>query len=254
MAKHTLHDIDVNFDFTSDTPNYWDGFWGASDLGWTAKDPDSKSPTLRRYHQMLWSRELPCSERMELTDGRSKYYLKWKNFYFGSDSILVSFRHQDKADVLNDVRGIVADYHSFVEKYVRDFYTIGGMIIFPQRRYSLNCARGCNKRICDRWDYTLECIRRYYIGEDSPLSKEIEKDKEFFNLFVDFEGYVDYFFLQDCVDENYKEVKLWLGDSYFEKNPFPHTAKDYLALIDAEYDFLRKRAKRIELFCNSNKE
>ena len=51
---------------------------------------------LRKYHQILWSRELPCGEKMELTDGKSRYYLKWKDFYFGSDSILVSFRHSDR--------------------------------------------------------------------------------------------------------------------------------------------------------------
>jgi hypothetical protein len=34
--------IDVNFDFTSDTPGFWDGL-------------DAKSPMARRYHQLLWS-------------------------------------------------------------------------------------------------------------------------------------------------------------------------------------------------------
>ena len=108
---------------------------------------------------------------MELTDGKSRYYLKWKDFYFGSDSILVSFRHRDKNALLDEVKEKVSDYKSFVEKYVRDFYTIGGMIIFPQRGFSLNCARGCHQRIRDRWDLTLECIRRYYQGEESPLYK-----------------------------------------------------------------------------------
>lgn len=123
---------------------------------------------------------------MQLTDGRSRYYLRWEEFYLGSDSILVSFRHSDKREVLDAVRNMVPDYHSFVEKYVRDFYTIGGMMLFPQHRYSFNCARGCNKRICDRWDYTLECIRRYYQGGTSPLSRAMERDKEFFDLFVGF--------------------------------------------------------------------
>nr|WP_302617422.1 hypothetical protein [uncultured Prevotella sp.] len=30
---------------------------------------------LRKYHQILWSRELPCGEKMELTDGKSHGYL-----------------------------------------------------------------------------------------------------------------------------------------------------------------------------------
>lgn len=98
----------------------------------------------------------------------------------------MSFRHSDKKALLDEVKEKVSDYKPFVEKYVRDFYTIGGMIIFPQRRFSLNCARGCHQRIRDRWDLTLECIRRYYQGEESPLYKSLLKDKDFFDLFVDF--------------------------------------------------------------------
>ena len=38
-------DFDAGFDLRSDTPE--------------GKDPDTYSPTLRRYHRMLWSKELP---------------------------------------------------------------------------------------------------------------------------------------------------------------------------------------------------
>ena len=37
--------IDINFDVYSDTPE--------------GKDPDSFSPTLRKYHKILWSKSLP---------------------------------------------------------------------------------------------------------------------------------------------------------------------------------------------------
>ena len=114
-----MENIDVTFDFTSDTPYYWDGFWD-NELGYSKRDPDLKSPMLRKYHQILWSRELPCGEKMELTDGKSRYYLKWKDFYFGSDSILVSFRHSYKKALLDEVKEKVSDYKSFVEKYVRE--------------------------------------------------------------------------------------------------------------------------------------
>ena len=40
--------IDVNFDFTTDTPRYWDKFWDSDPiLGCAGNDPDSKSKTLR---------------------------------------------------------------------------------------------------------------------------------------------------------------------------------------------------------------
>ena len=243
-----LDEIKVGFDFTSDVPGYWDGYWETSPWGWSGKDPDSKSPTLRRYHQLLWSKMLPNGEQMKLVDGRGKFYLRWKDFYFGSDSIIVSFRHSDKNDVLDDVRQRVPDFRTYIENYVRASYTIGGMMLFPQHKYSFNCARGCNKRICDRWDLTLECIRRFYQGGESPLTKALERDREFFELFVDFKGYVDFFFLQDCVDKKYERVNLWLGEDFFEKNPYPHNADEYLMWIKKQCNFLQKRNKRIDNF------
>lgn len=47
--------ININFDFTSDTPNYWDCFYAGEDR----PDPDAKSPTMRQYQQMIYSKTLP---------------------------------------------------------------------------------------------------------------------------------------------------------------------------------------------------
>ena len=43
-----------------------------------------------------------------------------------------------------------------------------------------------NWGICDRWDLTLECIRRFYAGEPTPLDSALKKSRVFFELFVDF--------------------------------------------------------------------
>ena len=123
------------------------------------------------------------------------------------------------------------------------------MIIFPKHINSMNQMRGTCSRISDRWDLTLECIRRYYIGEKSPLSSVIESDKEFFDLFVDFKGYVDFFFLQDCVSEDYKEVEIWCGDASFDKSGLPETVDDYFEFIRNEHAFLDKRNERIKTYC-----
>ena len=53
-------------------------------------------------------------------------------------------------------------------------YTIGGLILWPASRidgmWTINQARGClGSKIGDRMDLTLECIRRHYRGETSPL-------------------------------------------------------------------------------------
>ena len=50
------------------------------------KDPDSGSPTLRRYHRILWSKKQPNGEMMQLTHDRGGY-LKWKDFEFASDQM-----------------------------------------------------------------------------------------------------------------------------------------------------------------------
>src|SRR5918995_2383623 len=44
--------IDITFDFRSDTP--------------PGQDPDALSPTLRRHHQLLWSKPLPSGAPFEL--------------------------------------------------------------------------------------------------------------------------------------------------------------------------------------------
>ena len=137
------------------------------------------------------------------------------------------------------------DYHTFFEDFIHKTYTIGGSIIFPRHRNSINQIKGTNRYIADRWDLTLECIRRYYTGEESPISWCLEQDSDFFDLFVDFKGYVEFFFLQDCVSKDCSEVKLWLETELFEKNPFPHNAIEYLTWISDNLDFVYLRNQRI---------
>jgi hypothetical protein len=238
--------IDTSFDFTSDSPHYWDTFWeNSGGLGAGGSDPDSSSRTLQRYHQILWSKELPCGETMKLSSGAGPYYLTWKDFRFGSDSIIVCFRHWKNQRLINEVSRTLPDYRAFMEDFVHRTYTIGGMIIFPKHQNSINQRKGTHPLIGDRWDLTLECIRRYYMQEDSPLKDVLETDKGFFDLFVDFKGYVDFFFLQDCVTDDYSSVNIWLGNGSFKENPFPQTIMEYLDWIEKQLTFLEKRNKRI---------
>ena len=227
--------IDIYFDFRSDTP--------------AGKDPDKYSQTLKTYHQLLWSKPLPNGEMMELKNGTGLYYLTWKDFDFGSDSIIVELRYEKNKRILDEVAEIVEDVDAYYEELVRRSYSIGGMIIFPKHVNSMNQRRGTSSFISDRWDLTLECIRRYYTGEESPLSKVIESDKAFYELFLDFKGYVDFFFLQDCVSEDYSSVDIWCGDASFEKRGLPETVDEYFEFIRKEHEFLNKRNSRINEYC-----
>ena len=140
-----LSNIDVNFDFTSDTPRYWDGYWERMDgMGRAELDPDTRSPMMRKYHQLLWSKPLPNGEVMDLEDGRSKFYLKWKDFYFGSDSILASFRYWKNRQLIKDVE-----------------QNVGGVPIFHNARTGTRMRRRCllyrdDFRIITAW--LCECV------------------------------------------------------------------------------------------------
>ena len=67
-----------------------------------------------------------------------------------------------------------------------------------------------------------------------------------FDLFVDFKGYVDYFFFQDCVTDDYSSVIFWYGNGSFQENKRPQSAADYKLWIERELDFLDKRNERIK--------
>lgn len=202
---------------------------------------------MQKYHQELWSKQLPNSERMELkcVDNGA---LEWGRLRFGGDSIIASFRYQKQQKLLEDVANSMDDYHAFVENFLHRSYTIGGEIIFPKHRNSINQTRGTNPQICDRFDITLECIRRYYLGEDSPLFSALTADSNFFDLFNNFKGYVDFFLLNDLVTEDYGAVKFWDEWKDFSDNSVPVTVDDYLKFLQNELKFVEARNERIQEF------
>ena len=245
--------IDITFDFTTDSYEYWKDFWESNNgLGVGYSDPDSSSLTLQEYHKQLWSKELPNGQQMILEKGSGSNYLTWNDFRFGSDSIIVSFRYKRYQHIINQVKDKVGDYKVYYEDLIRKSYTIGGMIIFPKHHDSINQNRGTNKLVSDRWDLTMECIRKYYLGEENPLMPILRSDKAFFDLFVDFKGYVNFFFLQDCVNADYSKVNIWDGKGDFSEDGLPKTLDDYLSFIDKEVEFLNKRNKRIDEYCKKH--
>ncbi len=226
-----LQDIDIWFDVQTDS---------------NGKDPDSASKTLKAYHQLLWSKTLPNGKMMQLEI--DKGCLRWNDMWFGCDSITASFLHY-RFPMKKYVEEHIPNFAQFKENYWHKTYTIGGSIIFPMHRWSMNQARGCSVKVCDRWDLTLECIRRFYMGESTPLDTALNKDRNFFELFIDFKGYVDFFLLQDCVDKDYN-VKFNLDTQRFINMPMPKTIDEYFKWIDSQLNFVEKRNKRIKDYCN----
>ena len=224
--------IDTNFNFYSDSKG---------------GDPDSTSPTLRRYHKMLWSKVLPNGETFELSDTKAGSYLYHRSvqgeFFLGSDAITHSYKnHKRKTWLTEQIPGEVKELFDAGS-------TIGAYIIFPNNRidgkHTINQARGVNSLIDDRFDLTLECIRRFYLSKESPLYSTLLRYKKYFELFQDFEGYIHFFLLNDLVDEN-GNIKFYLPFDDFITRPVFSDVGEYLSYKNEVIEFIGSRNKRIE--------
>lgn len=223
--------IDTTFDFYTDA---------------TGKDPDNTSPTLRRYHKLLWSKALPNGRMFELRDDVSGAYLYHASdlgeFFLGSDAITHSYKNQDRKQWL------VQQIPDEVDALFKAGSTIGAYILFPNRRIdgkqTINQARGVNNLIDDRFDLTLECIRRFYLGIDSPLYQTLQWYKDFFDLFQDFTGYVHFFLLEDLVDGD-GNIKFHMPFDGFASPPAFSDIGDYLAYKRQVMTFIESRNRRI---------
>lgn len=128
-------------------------------------------------------------------------------------------------------------------------YTIGAMMIFPSKRIdgkqTINGARGFNRRIADRLDLTLECIRRHYRSENSPLSATLTRYSSFFSLFGDFRGYVEFFLLQDLTTEDSEQVKFLMLFDDFASPSVPTDLETYRSYRERSIAFVKARNDRI---------
>ena len=133
------------------------------------------------------------------------------------------------------------------EKFQQKVRTIGGHIVFPAHRkdgFTINQARGVNRKISDRFDLTLECFRRYYENEESPLTSTLKRYSDFFKLFKDFKDYIDFFMLQDFIGNN-GEIKFSLPFDNFKRSALPENKNDYVSYMESTIELIDKRNERI---------
>ena len=229
------HSIDINFDFRTDTPQ--------------GKDPDALSPTLRSYHKLLWSKPLPSGKLFNLDDTKSGVYLHHKSnlgeFFLSSDTATHTFsRWASMTHIISQIS------MEEIEEFRRLAYTMGSMIIFPANRIdgksTINGARGFHPSIKDRIDLTLECIRRHYLNEVSPLADVLGRYSEFFNLFESFEGYTKFFLLQDLVADDFSTIKFLAPFEDFKTPAVPKTLEAYLAYKNQTIKYIKARNNRIQ--------
>jgi hypothetical protein len=221
--------IDPSFNFHSDS----DG-----------KDPDKYSPTLRRYHQLLWSKELPTGGRFDLAPEPRRYLVhRSSRGVFSLSSDAFTTRLGKRAGRV--IREIPDD-----ELPKWPGYTVGSAIVFPANtvdgKQTINGARGFLANIADRPDLTLECIRRHYLGvQRNPLAEVLLRYKDFFDLFGDFRGYVNFFLLQDLVEDDGRAIRFFHPFADFVTPAVPKSKPDYLRYLQASNDFIRARNRRI---------
>jgi len=214
-------------------------------------DPDSTSPTLRKYHKILWSKPLPNGKNFDLCGDKEGAYLYHKSelgeFFLGSDAITHSYKNQKRKS------WIVEQIPKDVEELFSANSCIGSYLIFPNkqvnRKNTINQERGVNKLIDDRFDLTLECIRLFYLVENSPLFEVFSRYKEFFDLFIDFNGYVEFFLLQDLIENG--KIKFYLPFDNFKNPPSFFNIDEYLIYKRKVMDFVQSRNKRIENYAKN---
>ena len=225
-----MNRIDVDFDFRKDSK---------------CGDPDTDSPKLYDAHKLLWGKTLPCKKEVDLEVIGNNYgrFLLKNNVYdnLSSDRMCPHFDGTYKVNLEN----WISDFDK--EEFKQKIRTIGGHIVFPAHKkggFTVNQARGVNKKICDRFDLTLECIRRFYQREHSPLYDALMRYRDFFELFVDFGGYVDFFMLQDFIDEK-GEINFSLPFDNFNRSPLPQTIDEYIQYKNHTTDLINSRNRRI---------
>lgn len=222
--------VDTTFDFSSDTPS--------------GRDPDAYSPTLKRYHRALWSKALPSDALLKLTAEPGTYLLGRigaKTIPLASDAITTNLTGR--------AAGVIAKVPA--DTMPPDLgYTIGSAILFPavriDGRATLNGARGFHPRIADRFDLTLECIRRHYSGGDSPLREALARYAEFFDLFETFNGYVSFWLLDELVSGG--EIRFFHQFADFTTPAVPKTVDDYVRYVEASNAFIAARNERIRMW------
>jgi len=230
--------IDITFNFYSNS---------------NGGDPDLKSPTLRKYHKILWNKPLPNGDILNLDTYPANQYLTFQSqnsaFSLGSDAIVHSYKNQARKQWL------IQQMPSEVVDELKNLgSTIGGYMLFPNKKinnmFTINQERGVNKYIDDRFDLTLECIRLYYLGQSSPLYDTFLRYNHYFDLFKSFQGYIDFFLLNDILDSQYR-VEFYLPFSGFNSPPHISNVDEYLAYKERVMKFVHARNKRIKEFaCN----
>lgn len=229
-------DIDVSHDYRKIKS---DGTWD---------DPDATSEELKSAHKFLWTKKLPSGEKFSLYEGvaenwDNKPYLVLETsnvkYKLTSDTMINSFIGWKK---FSEIDKFLSEREK--QSFLREIYTIGNFILFPGNQINKNATINIERYqvYLDRFDFTLDAIRKFYFNENSELYDCLNRYKMYFDLFVDFKGFCEFFFLQDFVANDYSSVMFFLEN----KNSYiPSDIRDYRLYMSNATEKIKARNKRI---------
>ena len=164
-----------------------------------------------------------------------------------------------------------------VGEYLRKTRILGGHTLWPVqyrednrntvvltgRGGTVNTQRGGNKGFCDRIDCTLQDLKNYYAylnGHNVEYKiKAFDKYKNWLQLFGNFEVFVNFFYLNDFCDSDYRVYDLktydvaedryerFINDDYKEINYFKISDLDeYKSFVEGSTRAILLRQLRIK--------
>jgi len=244
------------------------------------QDPDRWSTTLAKYHQFLWSKRLDSGEELKLELQKdNSFHVRHGRYLFvlTSDCMNNSYTHtklwEKLSRLLQQDGENPTDMQASFDTYGE---SIGNYIVFPKKIYengiwlnrrpegkkrgqTINQYRGVNCHIGDRFDITLECIRRFYEDRSqeainqNPLGWVLKNFEEYFDLFGSFDGFVRFFLLEDFLEAG--SVKQFIAfDENFKRAGKPQKAKEYKQYANACQEVNRLRAERIQRYVEEHGE
>ena len=263
-------------------------------------DPDACSERLYEAHGLLWKKQKELSAFENVTDVdiyKKSIWLKEPSIELSSDSFVSIYWHwKSMKTVISKVQEdtnriekendnlieklnklVITDkcsdkefslYKKFIGHYLQYANTIGGFIVFPKISNSINVRRGNRYgSIKDRFDLTLECIRRLYQQEyfddkkDNPLFGISKEEKAFFRMFGSFEKYTEFFCLNKSWVENGKVLNLLYDENkdkternvktldewdFNQQKPLPQDPTEWWTFYDNIMSHLKARNQQIK--------